>query len=443
MEILVYDLFAGGGGVTTGIHRASFKGRQIAKVIAAVNHDPVCIQSHEANHPDVMHFIEDIRTLDLSKLPVIEDRGDKLVVLWASLECTNFSNAKGGKPRDADSRTLAEHLFRYIDHIDPDYINIENVREFMSWGPLDEYGKPISRQKGEDYQRWVDAICSQGYEYDYRILNSADFGAHTSRRRYFGMFAKEGLPLIFPEPTHTKNNYRPAKEKINLNEEGSSIFNRSKPLSPKTLNRIAYGIDKFVLNGEGKNFLISYYGASQGAQSLTEPLPTITTKDRHAMISVDNEHNVHSEQFLLEFYGRDNAVTSIEDPAKTIPTNNRMSLVTTAIHEARKQFIEQKYSGPSNVASIDAPLPCITTTPKSYLITVLKELGIIKDIKMRMLTVQELKDITGFDPDYILLGNQAQQKKMIGNAVVPIMAQKWFEAMYLANYGYEMGMDAA
>ena len=114
--------------------------------------------------------------------------------------CTNFSKAKGGQPRDADSRTLAENLFRYIEAIHPDYIQIENVEEFMSWGDLDEYGKPISKDKGKSYLKWVAKVRSYSYDYDYQILNAADYGAYTSRKRFFGIFATKGLPIVFRKP---------------------------------------------------------------------------------------------------------------------------------------------------------------------------------------------------------------------------------------------------
>ena len=154
INLLYIDLFCGAGGTSTGVESARIDGEQCAKVIACVNHDTNAIASHAANHPEALHFTEDIRTLELS--PLVEHlKKSKVqypsasVVLWASLECTNFSKAKGGQPRDADSRTLAEHLFRYIEAIDPDYIQIENVEEFMSWGPMDENGKPLSMQKGK------------------------------------------------------------------------------------------------------------------------------------------------------------------------------------------------------------------------------------------------------------------------------------------------------
>lgn len=138
MNLLYIDLFCGAGGTSTGVNSARISGEQCATVIACVNHDKNAIASHAANHPEAMHFTEDIRTLELSPLvkhlqSCRSQYPDALVVLWASLECTNFSKAKGGMPRDADSRTLAEHLFRYIEAINPDYIQIENVEEFMSW----------------------------------------------------------------------------------------------------------------------------------------------------------------------------------------------------------------------------------------------------------------------------------------------------------------------
>ena len=147
-KLLYIDLFCGAGGTSTGVNTARLHGEQCAEVIACVNHDANAIASHAANHPDALHFTEDIRTLELSPLvhhlqKCRTKNPDALVVLWASLECTNFSRAKGGQPRDADSRTLAEHLFRYIEAIAPDYIQIEDVEEFMSWGELDENGKVI------------------------------------------------------------------------------------------------------------------------------------------------------------------------------------------------------------------------------------------------------------------------------------------------------------
>lgn len=201
---LIVDLFCGAGGTTTGYTLAEMEGSKIAKVIACVNHDPKAIKSHWLNHPDVKHFEEDIRTLDLTELIKCvnywkEKYPNAFLVLWASLECTNFSKAKGGQPRDADSRTLADHLHRYIIALNPDYIKIENVVEFMCWGPLDDNGKPISKKNGADFVRWNNEICAHGYKKEWKELNSANFGAYTSRNRLFGCFAKPDLPIIWPE----------------------------------------------------------------------------------------------------------------------------------------------------------------------------------------------------------------------------------------------------
>ncbi|GAB0487527.1 hypothetical protein KML24009_11330 [Alistipes putredinis] len=246
IRFLYIDLFCGAGGTSTGVEAARLHGEQVAKVIACVNHDANAIASHAANHPDALHFVEDIRTLTLDRLLAHVEAMRKQypavrVVLWASLECTNFSIAKGGQSRDADSRTLAEHLLRYIDALRPDYIQIENVKEFMTWGPLvvkvveashghgaycplaiktEGTGKhkrrtvapvwvPDTAHRGEYYHRWVDRICAGGYRFDHRILDSADFGAYTSRRRFFGIFAAGQLPSYSRHPP-TPRNQRPA-----------------------------------------------------------------------------------------------------------------------------------------------------------------------------------------------------------------------------------------
>lgn len=314
IRLLYIDLFCGAGGTSTGVERAKVNGRKCAKVIACVNHDANAIASHAANHPDALHFTEDIRTLELA--PLVRHvnamrRPGVHVVLWASLECTNFSKAKGGMPRDADSRTLAEHLFRYIEAIKPDYIQIENVEEFMCWGDLDEEGHPVSRDKGRCYLRWVNTVCKYGYDFDWRILNAADFGAYTSRRRYFGQFAKKGLPIVFPDQTHAKctaNNgglfqvdeikpWKPVKEVLDLNDEGESIFGRKKPLVEKTLERIYAGLIKFVAGGK-EAFIVKYNsvngktGKYVPLTSLAPPLRVRTASAWQRCISSPNSMEV-------------------------------------------------------------------------------------------------------------------------------------------------------
>ena len=312
MKLLYIDLFCGAGGTSTGVENARYEGRQCAKVIGCVNHDANAIASHAANHPDAMHFTEDIRTLELSPLIAHIAKMRKLypdafVVLWASLECTNFSKAKGGQPRDADSRTLAEHLFRYIEAINPDYIQIENVEEFMSWGDLDENGKPISKDAGRLYQQWVANVCGYGYRFVHRILNSADYGAYTSRRRFFGIFAKGSLPIVFPEPTHSKegaaglfgrlHRWKPVREVLDFSDEGESIFGRKKPLVDATLERIYAGLIKFVAVGK-EAFMVKWNSMSRAgkyhAPGIDEPCPTVATQSRLGVAQVS---------FLSKYYG--------------------------------------------------------------------------------------------------------------------------------------------
>jgi len=170
IKLIVVDLFCGAGGVTTGFERTPG-----CKVICCINHDAVAIESHMANHPEAVHFIEDIRKVSMIKLKKVVDIArlqypDARLLVHASLECTNFSKAKGGKPRDQDSRSLADDMPRYAKALNPDYFTIENVMEFMSWGPLDEHGKPESKQAGCDYIRWVHEMKAIGNGYNGRVL---------------------------------------------------------------------------------------------------------------------------------------------------------------------------------------------------------------------------------------------------------------------------------
>ena len=240
-RLLYIDLFCGAGGVTTGVSRVPG-----VQVVACVNHDATAIASHAANHPDALHYTEDIRTLDISpiaaRVAMLRLRyPDTKVVLWASCECTNFSRAKGGKTRDPDSRSLAEHLYRYIKALQPDYIQIENVTEFLEWGPmLEKDGKlvPDKARKGESFKLWFFHILDMGYSGDWRIFNAADFGAYTSRKRLFVQFGRYGLPLAWPVPTHSRENWKPCRDVLDLDDFGQSIFTRKKPLCDATLRRL-------------------------------------------------------------------------------------------------------------------------------------------------------------------------------------------------------------
>ena len=184
--LIVIDSFCGAGGVTMGFHRAEIKGKKVVKVIIGINHDANAIASHAENHPDTYHFVEDFTKLDPSRLIAIVEKARMMypnakVMFWASAECTHHSKAKGGLPRNADSRSLPEHIERYVTVLNPDIIGVENVREFMDWGPLDESGKPVKELKKTYFEQWKRSLTRHGYCYDDALLNAADFGAYTSR----------------------------------------------------------------------------------------------------------------------------------------------------------------------------------------------------------------------------------------------------------------------
>lgn len=405
IELYYIDLFCGAGGTSTGVELARVNGKRIAKVIGCVNHDKNAIASHFANHPEALHFTEDIRVLNLSLLVSLVKKirfhkPHAKIVLWASLECTNFSKAKGGLPRDADSRTLAEHLFRYIEALDPDYLQIENVEEFMAWGDLDANGKPVSKTNGKYYRQWVANVQTYGYDYSYRILNAADYGAYTSRRRFFGTFAKRGLPIEFPEPTHCKTGertmfsnlqkWKAVKDCLDFSDEGKSIFGRKKELAEPSKDRVMSGLIKFVAGGKDKwimkynsvnkktnkhnppgvdepcpvvscqnrlgvvqtTFLSKYFGGHPYSKnvSIEEPAGTITTIDHHSVINA---------QFLSAYYGN-GYNNSIDSPSPTLTTKDRFSLVSP--------FFMNNYSGGGQTSDINNPCPAVTTSPKQNLV---------------------------------------------------------------------------
>lgn len=374
-QLIVADLFCGAGGVTTGFMKC--KGR--VKVIACVNHDPKAIESHWMNHKSVKHYEEDIRTLDLTDLVKLVNKyrlkyPDAKFVLHASLECTNFSKAKGGLPREADSRTLADHLDRYVIDLNPDYVTIENVVEFMSWGPLDDNGKPISSRNGSDWMKWRNRICSYGYYDDWKEMNAANFGAYTSRNRLFGIFAKHHLPIAWPEPTHAKNpgksdmftnlkKWKAVRDVLQLEEKGVSILARKKPLSEKTLERVYAGLIKFVAGGK-ENFIVKYNsnradGTVWKGNDTDAPCPTISTQGRLALCSTEQVNNT---QFISKYYsGRpEHKNITIEGPAGTIRTSDGQALVSS-------EFL-QHYYGNGFCTGSDEPAPTVTTKDRCGLV---------------------------------------------------------------------------
>jgi DNA (cytosine-5)-methyltransferase 1 len=307
-----------------------------------------------------------------------------------SAECTHHSKAKGGESRDADSRSLPEYLYRYIEVLKPDIITVENVVEFLNWGPLmvkvkkDHKGNelycplnikkdkktkkvikigpkwiPIKERKGEYYELWKEAVESYGYHYEYRKLNAADYGAFTSRTRYFGIFSLDPKHIAWPVPTHSKNGanglkrWNAVKNVLDMTDEGISIFDRDKDLVDNTLERIYAGLLKFVAKGD-QAFIQKYFsGKPKGkVTSLDSPASTITTVDHLALVN---------SKFIQTYYGN-GGTTSLDDPCPTITTHDRCALVNT-------KFVVNSYSGGGKTASIQEPCPAVTTVPKQNLTT--------------------------------------------------------------------------
>lgn len=415
-KFIVVDLFCGAGGTTTGFTQAmcvnsAGKLVPLVKVIACVNHDPIQIKSHWRNHPEVKHFEEDIRILDLTELSELVTYYRKLypkalLILWASLECTNFSNAKGGGARDADSRTLAEHLPRYVEALQPDFIQIENVVEFLLWGPLAADGKPSVNNKGRDFKKWRNVMNSYGYRDEWKELNSADFGAHTRRNRLFGCFAKPDLPIVWPTPTHNEegvnglSKWNPVREVLHFSDRGKSIFNRRKDLVEASLLRVLKGMVKYT----GKNsFLKLYYTSGSNIASVDRPSPTLTTKDRIALVQV--------EAFILNPSHGGHAST-IDKPCVVVVA--RQDKAPLYLITAENGIMQIPIYSTDSKAMIEI---------KKFMVT-----NNICNVYMRALTIPELLVIQGFPNDYVLMGNETEQKKGIGNAVVPHVPKAWVEA---------------
>lgn len=363
MKYAFLDLFCGAGGTSSGIENVPN-----AFVYACVNHDKNAILSHQSNHPGALHFTEDIRTVSIQKLI---DKTNEVraqypgikICLWASLECTNHSNAKGGMSRDADSRTLAEHLYRYFP-IDFDLIFIENVKEFKEWGPLvykmkdgvivlDKKDKPVmipdKQYRGVDYKKWINNVCATGYEYQDVIINCADIGCPTTRKRLFIQFVKPELTIGWPKQTHSKGGKDGFKEwlavgpLLKLDEHGESVFTRK--LAPNTYKRIHKGVKKFGVNP----FISKYYGNGDNVSELTKPCPTLTTKDRCYLTS----------SFLLNNYINP-SFTKLCEPCSVIVTKPQQKLITC--------FIMQENSDGRNY-KITNPCPTLTTVPKEKIVT--------------------------------------------------------------------------
>jgi DNA (cytosine-5)-methyltransferase 1 len=377
------DMFCGAGGSTTGIRQALDAMGYRAK-IWAFNHWNIAIDTHSTNYADVEHICASVEQLDPTRIfPKRE-----LDLLWASPACTHHSVARGGRPRCEQQRAPAWIILHWLENLRVKRLIIENVPEFQSWGPLDDEGRIIKAAKGETFRAFIAGIRSLGYSVDWRILNAADYGDPTVRRRLFIQAIKgAGRTITWPCATHveTKNTadgrpaWIPARDIIDWSIHGESIFHRRKPLAPATLRRIEHGIERFwqpyaepfliMLRGTGTSrsldkplptvtaqgkqigliipFLINNYGQSKSA-SIDAPLPAVTGNVKAALI----------EPFITRFHGGQGAEKrnhSIDDPLPVIDTSNRYAIVEPFILPN-----EGFYRG-NKARSLDKPLPTITS----------------------------------------------------------------------------------
>lgn len=427
---LIIDCFAGGGGASVGIEMAL--GRQVD---IAINHDPDAILMHKTNHPDTLHLTEDIFKVDLKKYV----NGRKVSLMWASPDCTSHSKAKGGKPREKGLRILPWAVYKHARTILPDVIIMENVEEIQKWGPLDKDGHPIKERKGEDYKKFITAMKSLGYVFESRELVAADFGAPTTRKRWYGIFRRDGKEIKWPKQTHSQNGefgfkkWVPCCHFIDWSDLGKSIFDRKKPLAEATQRRIANGIRKFIIenpnpyivkNKEALSFLIQYHGETKNGdargQTLNDPIKTLDTSNRYGLVTA----------FITKYY-KTGIGQGMDKPLHTITTSpGHFGLISAFLI---------KYYGTGSEQLIDGPLHTITTKDRFGLVNVILTINgekyIISDIFLRMLKPEELKMCQGFPKDYIINRDYefrkypiAKQVARIGNSVVPIMAKKLVEA---------------
>lgn len=456
-QITAGDFLAGGGGVTEALSQI-----KDVKVQWVLNHDQMAIRTNMHNHKGIKHYWTDFTTQNEKEMEPVD-------FAWASIECTQHSRANGGREKKIGSYTLGWELERYMKHLMPMVLGIENVPEFKDWAPLDENGQPDKTKKGVEFERWKNSICKLGYDYSENINNAADYGIPTRRVRYFAFFTRKDMhmKINWPETTHNrdgsdgKQKWVACQSFIDIDKEGESIFGRQynpnvpkgkrKPLVPNTLKRIAGGIKKYAPD---LHFIFQYYSNGDNTQSIDKPLNSITTKDRHVMVSLekvqfiadhchqDNYVNINEPiqpiltrqekrfvnlnyKFLSNYYGRNNGNPgsnnqNIDAPMKAIATQEKIQFISTYFSSSGNQGSQNQ--------SIAKPLNAITTgTNKNALITALLNGSFDFDIKMRFLDPEELSRISTFPDKYftdpLLKLTKKQSIKLIGNAVPPNWAK--------------------
>ena len=348
---LIIDNFAGGGGASLGMEMALGRAVDIA-----INHDPKALGMHEANHPYTTHYPTDVWEVD----PVAVCKGRPVGLAWFSPDCKHFSKAKGGKPVSRKIRGLAWVVIKWAEKVKPRVIMLENVEEFQEWGPLvpacadkfgnhkrDRYGNlvwmPCPINKGATFFKWVGRLKKIGYRVDWRELMACDYGAPTIRKRLFLIARCDGLPIVWPQPTHgdpkssavKKGKLKPwrtAAECIDWTIPCPSIFDRKRPLADNTLRRIAKGIRRFVIDSPDP-FVITYYGSRLKNDvdfrgfSLDEPVRTATTENRFGVVA----------PYIVPLTHHGNRPNhDVEEPFRTVTGANRGELAVIYPHIQRQ-----------------------------------------------------------------------------------------------------------
>lgn len=356
---LFVDNFAGGGGASTGIELATGYSVDIA-----INHDPEAIRMHKANHPNTKHYCENVWAVD----PVKACGGHPVALAWFSPDCKHFSKAKGGKPKDKNIRGLAWVACRWAGLVRPNVIMLENVEEFKTWGPLNRRHHPIKSKQGKTFEKFVQQLTELGYEVEFRELVAADYGAPTMRKRFFMIARCDGKPIVWPEPTHGPADseevkagllkpYVGAYTQIDFNRPCPSIFDTSeeikekygiravRPLAPKTMERIAKGMKKFVLDNPEPFIIQCNHGGERRPNDIREPMPTITGKHGYGIV----------EPTLAPYMGTNTTNHpggNCKDPIHTITTGNQQCLISPALIQYHSETTQKGVRG----QTIKAPI---------------------------------------------------------------------------------------
>lgn len=454
---LVIDNFAGGGGASTGIELGL--GRPVD---IAINHDPEAVAMHDINHPHTRHYCESVWDID----PRAIVQGRPVDLCWFSPDCKHFSKAKGGTPVSKKIRGLAWVAIRYAATVRPRVIMLENVEEFVTWGPITSDGRPCPKNKGRTFASFTNALRRLGYQVDWRELRACDYGAPTIRKRLFLIARRDGQPIVWPQPTHGDQAsaevkakrlkpWRTAADIIDWSIPAPSIFGRQRPLAENTLRRIARGLQRYVIEAR-QPFIVGdraawitecANGSSQRNMPADQPLRTICAE-------VKGGHFALVQAFLAKHYGGNytGPGVSLAEPLPTVTTVDHNALVTSHLVKLRNNCDGQdlrepihtlttgghfgeirafllKYYGTGDGQPLGEPLHTVTTKDRMALVMIKGEPYQIVDVGMRMLEPHELYAAQGFPADYIHTHtadgkrlSKAAQVRMCGNSVCPPVA---------------------